>query len=136
MLHSLFIGCGVNEETLCIVLFICCKTVSLSKDIVACNIAQNWPFRSTLLVSTSKQDTFRMSSHLLLFGWCFLNLDQASGGTIDWTYNQGIKYSFTFELRDAGRYGFMLPANQIIPTAQETWKALMVIMEHARDHPY
>ncbi|XP_063164513.1 carboxypeptidase A1-like [Candoia aspera] len=61
---------------------------------------------------------------------------QASGGTVDWTYNQGIKYSYTFELRDTGRYGFMLPANQIIPTAEETWLALMVIMEHTRDHPY
>uniref|UniRef100_A0A667HRB4 Carboxypeptidase A1 n=1 Tax=Lynx canadensis TaxID=61383 RepID=A0A667HRB4_LYNCA len=30
---------------------------------------------------------------------------QASGSTIDWTYSQGIKYSFTFELRDTGRFG-------------------------------
>ncbi|KAL6480608.1 hypothetical protein MHYP_G00116410 [Metynnis hypsauchen] len=61
---------------------------------------------------------------------------QASGGTIDWTYNQGIKYSYTFELRDTGRYGFILPANQIVPTAQETWLALMVIMEHTKNNPY
>ncbi|KAG8138516.1 hypothetical protein E2320_004401 [Naja naja] len=62
--------------------------------------------------------------------------NQASGGTVDWTYDQGIKYSYTFELRDKGRYGFLLPANQILPTAEETWLALMVIMEHTRDHPY
>ncbi|XP_075883324.1 carboxypeptidase A5 [Nelusetta ayraudi] len=55
---------------------------------------------------------------------------QASGTTIDWTYDQGIKYSYTFELRDTGRYGFALPANQIVPTAQETWLALMVLMTH------
>ncbi|KAI7812031.1 carboxypeptidase A1-like [Triplophysa rosa] len=61
---------------------------------------------------------------------------QASGGTIDWTYNQGIKYSYTFELRDTGRYGFILPANQIIPTAQETWLALKVIMKHTKNNPY
>ncbi|XP_049578681.1 carboxypeptidase A1 [Syngnathus scovelli] len=61
---------------------------------------------------------------------------QASGGTIDWTYNQGIKYSFTFELRDTGRYGFALPANQIIPTARETWLALMAIMDHTLKNPY
>ncbi|XP_066504974.1 carboxypeptidase A1-like [Hoplias malabaricus] len=61
---------------------------------------------------------------------------QASGGTIDWTYNQGIKYSYTFELRDTGRFGFVLPANQIIPTAQETWLALMAIMEHTKDNSY
>lgn len=66
----------------------------------------------------------------------FFPQDQASGGTIDWTYNQGIKYSFTFELRDTGRYGFLLPASQIVPTAQETWLALKVIMRHALEHPY
>ncbi|KAF1386453.1 hypothetical protein PFLUV_G00095020 [Perca fluviatilis] len=60
----------------------------------------------------------------------------ASGGSIDWSYNLGIKYSFAFELRDTGRYGFILPANQIIPTATETWLALKHIMEHVRDHPY
>lgn len=62
--------------------------------------------------------------------------DRASGGTIDWTYNQGIKYSFTFELRDTGSYGFLLPARQIVPTAEETWLALKVIMEHTRDNLY
>uniref|UniRef100_UPI0037E8EFB1 carboxypeptidase A4 n=1 Tax=Semicossyphus pulcher TaxID=241346 RepID=UPI0037E8EFB1 len=61
---------------------------------------------------------------------------QASGGSIDWSYNLGIKYSYAFELRDTGRYGFILPANQIIPTATETWLALKHIMEYVRDHPY
>ncbi|TFJ99651.1 tetratricopeptide repeat protein 31 [Platysternon megacephalum] len=70
------------------------------------------------------------------YGSIITTIYQASGGTIDWTYNQGIKYSFTFELRDTGRYGFLLPANQIIPTAEETWLGLMTIMEYTRDHPY
>ncbi|XP_049929797.1 carboxypeptidase A4 [Epinephelus moara] len=61
---------------------------------------------------------------------------QASGGSIDWSYDVGIKYSFAFELRDTGRYGFILPANQILPTATETWLALKHIMEYVRDHPY
>ncbi|KAM4672487.1 carboxypeptidase A2-like [Amazona ochrocephala] len=61
---------------------------------------------------------------------------QASGGSIDWSYDYGIKYSFAFELRDTGRFGFLLPANQIIPTAEETWLGLKTIMEHVRDNPY
>ncbi|KAG7257582.1 hypothetical protein CRUP_037397 [Coryphaenoides rupestris] len=61
---------------------------------------------------------------------------QASGGSIDWSYNVGIKYSYAFELRDTGRYGFLLPANQIIPTASETWLGLKHIMEYVRDNPY
>ncbi|XP_077328625.1 carboxypeptidase A2-like [Lithobates pipiens] len=61
---------------------------------------------------------------------------QASGGSIDWTYDIGIKYSFAFELRDTGRYGFLLPATQILPTAQETYLGLKKILEHIRDNPY
>ncbi|XP_033882840.1 carboxypeptidase A1-like [Acipenser ruthenus] len=70
------------------------------------------------------------------YGSIINTIYQASGGTIDWTYNQGIKYSYTFELRDTGRYGFILPANQIIPTAQETWLAIKTIMEHTYNNPY
>ncbi|XP_072508838.1 carboxypeptidase A4-like [Notamacropus eugenii] len=61
---------------------------------------------------------------------------QASGSSIDWAYENGIKYAFTFELRDTGHYGFVLPAKQILPTAQETWLALEVIMEYVKDHLY
>ncbi|KAI1882298.1 hypothetical protein AGOR_G00249240 [Albula goreensis] len=70
------------------------------------------------------------------FGSWISTLYPASGTTADWGYKNGLRYSFTFELRDTGRYGFLLPANQIIPTAQETWLALMTLMEHVRDHPY
>nr|XP_056703120.1 carboxypeptidase A2-like [Euleptes europaea] len=61
---------------------------------------------------------------------------RASGGSIDWAYDYGIKYSFALELRDTGQHGFCLPANQIIPTAEETWLALKTTMEYVRDHPY
>ncbi|XP_064309374.1 carboxypeptidase A1-like [Phalacrocorax carbo] len=61
---------------------------------------------------------------------------RADGTTIDWAYDNGVKYSFTFELRDTGRYGFLLPSTQIIPTATETWPALLDIMLHVLEHPY
>uniref|UniRef100_H3C0J6 Carboxypeptidase A1 n=1 Tax=Tetraodon nigroviridis TaxID=99883 RepID=H3C0J6_TETNG len=70
------------------------------------------------------------------YGSVINTIYQASGITIDWTYKQGIKYSYTFELRDTGRYGFILPANQILPTARETWLALMAIMNHTFQNPY
>ncbi|XP_012520199.1 PREDICTED: carboxypeptidase A4 isoform X2 [Propithecus coquereli] len=60
----------------------------------------------------------------------------ASGSSPDWAYDNGIKYAFTFELRDTGHYSFLLPASQIIPTAEETWLGLRTIMEHVRDHLY
>ena len=46
----------------------------------------------------------------------------ASGNSIDYTYGAaGIKYSYSIELRDKGRYGFLLPADQIVPTGEETF---------------
>ncbi|XP_043261610.1 zinc carboxypeptidase-like [Colletes gigas] len=56
----------------------------------------------------------------------------ASGGSMDWvrgTYKTPI--TFTYELRDTGRYGFILPANQIIPTAEETLDSLVAMFEQA-----
>lgn len=73
---------------------------------------------------------------LFFFFFALLYLDLASGITVDWAYDSGIKYAFSFELRDTGRYGFLLPATQIIPTAQETWVAIRTIMEHTQNHPY
>uniref|UniRef100_A0A2K6LZG4 Carboxypeptidase A2 n=1 Tax=Rhinopithecus bieti TaxID=61621 RepID=A0A2K6LZG4_RHIBE len=61
---------------------------------------------------------------------------QASGGSIDWSCDYGIKYSFAFELRDTGHYGFLLPAHQILPIAEETWLGLKAVMEQVLDHPY
>ncbi len=38
-------------------------------------------------------------------------IDVATGGSDDWAKGvAGIKYSYTLELRDEGRYGFELPA--------------------------
>ncbi len=49
-------------------------------------------------------------------------LDATTGGSNDWSYGVlGLKYSYALELRDTGRYGFLLPANQILPTARETF---------------
>lgn len=46
----------------------------------------------------------------------------ASGGSMDWTLGEaGVPYSMAMELRDTGLYGFLLPPNQIIPTAEEVW---------------
>lgn len=51
----------------------------------------------------------------------------APGGSDDWSYNQGIKYSFTFELQDTGRYGFLLPPSHIGKACNEALLALKTI---------
>ncbi|XP_019294650.1 carboxypeptidase B [Panthera pardus] len=60
----------------------------------------------------------------------------AAGGSDDWAYDQGIKYSFTFELRDKGRYGFVLPESQIRPTCEETMLAIKYLARYVMEHPY
>jgi len=61
----------------------------------------------------------------------------ASGGSMDWALGvAGISYSYGMELRDTGLHGFLLPPDQIIPTAEETWAfhkhaARMIIDEFA-----
>ncbi|KAM9604442.1 carboxypeptidase B [Trichechus inunguis] len=60
----------------------------------------------------------------------------AAGGSDDWAFDQGIKYSFTFELRDTGRYGFALPESQIQPTCKETLLAVKYIANYILKHLY
>lgn len=51
---------------------------------------------------------------------------QAGGGSNDYIYEAlGVKYSFALELRDTGRYAFLLPKEQILlPLGFETSSAL------------
>ncbi|XP_032691436.1 zinc carboxypeptidase-like isoform X2 [Odontomachus brunneus] len=54
----------------------------------------------------------------------------ATGSTIDYikgTY--GKRYVYTYELRDQGRYGFLLPPEQIIPTGEETMDSVVALMK-------
>ncbi|XP_046443448.1 carboxypeptidase B-like isoform X3 [Daphnia pulex] len=55
----------------------------------------------------------------------------ASGGSIDWIKGEaGIPYAYTVELRDTGDFGFLLPADQILPNNLEMWEAVKVIAEY------
>uniref|UniRef100_A0A0P5P3C1 Carboxypeptidase B n=1 Tax=Daphnia magna TaxID=35525 RepID=A0A0P5P3C1_9CRUS len=49
----------------------------------------------------------------------------ASGTSQDWAKGvAGVRYSYTLEMRDAGVRGMILPAQQIVPTAEETWAGI------------
>ena len=50
-----------------------------------------------------------------------------SGGSVDWTYGVRDIFSFSYELRDTGTYGFLLPAEQIIPNNEEILPALLYL---------
>nr|XP_054749055.1 carboxypeptidase B-like [Lytechinus pictus] len=66
-----------------------------------------------------------------IYGPSARTLYAASGCSEDWGYvTLGAKYSYVVELRDTGRYGFLLPANQIIPTGEETYEAVKALCKH------
>lgn len=43
----------------------------------------------------------------------------------------GIPFSFTFELRDNGTFGFELPVDQIKPTCEEAYRGALYIITYA-----
>ncbi|KAK5640388.1 hypothetical protein RI129_011199 [Pyrocoelia pectoralis] len=59
----------------------------------------------------------------------------ASGGSIDWVagVHRNVRLVYTFELRDLGRYGFLLPPDQILPTSEETLDAVISMFQQLDD---
>jgi len=56
---------------------------------------------------------------------------QVSGSSVDYAAeNVKATYSMTVELRDTGNYGFVLPANQILPSAEEAWAGLAYLLKN------
>ncbi|XP_025601863.2 zinc carboxypeptidase-like [Athalia rosae] len=57
----------------------------------------------------------------------------ASGNSMDWVRGAlKIPVTFTYELRDRGRFGFILPADQIVPTGEETLDSLVALLQTSR----
>lgn len=54
----------------------------------------------------------------------------AAGASDDYAKSIGIKYAYTIELRDEGRYGFVLPATYIQSTGKEA-QAFIHTVAHA-----
>ena len=64
----------------------------------------------------------------------------AAGGADDWARGEmGIKWVFLIELPDTGTFGFLLPANKIVPTGQSVFegiRALAVTIRHKLSYYY
>ena len=60
--------------------------------------------------------------------------DPAAGASDDW-YKGVLKarFAYTVELRDTGRHGFVLPADQIKPSGEELWEAQRVVLQKMVD---
>ncbi|CAJ0951073.1 unnamed protein product [Ranitomeya imitator] len=67
------------------------------------------------------------------YGPIYTTIYPVCGSSIDWSYYEGIKYSFVFELRDEGDYNFLLPEHDIEPTCKETMLAVRNIASYLID---
>ncbi|KAJ8681685.1 hypothetical protein QAD02_017477 [Eretmocerus hayati] len=61
----------------------------------------------------------------------------ASGSSSDWVKSTfKLPLVYTYELRDTGRNGFILPASQIIPNAEEVLASLIAMFSEASKYGY
>jgi len=59
----------------------------------------------------------------------------ASGSSADYTYGVcGVLFSYGVELRDTGAHGFVLPADQIVPTGEETFEGIKALGQYMIAH--
>lgn len=56
----------------------------------------------------------------------------ASGTAQDWYFDGLGALGWTYELRDTGQFGFVLPPDQIIPTAMEVFEGISTLTRFAR----
>lgn len=70
--------------------------------------------------------------NLLLF-----ETDVAVGSSLDWVKaNFRLPISFAYELRDTGRHGFLLPADQIVPNCLEVLDSIVAIFAESKKFGY
>jgi carboxypeptidase A1 len=46
-----------------------------------------------------------------------------------------VTFSYGVELRDTGKYGFLLPDDQIAPSGEETWAGVAALADHIIANP-
>ena len=68
-------------------------------------------------------------SIIIFLIYMFFFTDLESGTTKDYTYGfLNIRYTFSMELRDTGKYGFLLPSHLIEPTAKEAFEGIKAMI--------
>ena len=78
--------------------------------------------RTAAAIKASKGKTFA-------YGPSCATLYATTGDSTDYLHGPGRSdYSITIELRDQGSAGFVLPANQILPSGEEQWAGMKVML--------
>lgn len=79
---------------------------------------------------------YKTGGHQYTVGPSATTLYSAAGGADDWAKGAaGVKYAYTIELPDTGRYGFILPASYIQSVAKEALSAVAVLAQEVQKTP-
>lgn len=138
---------GSEEETKNVANFILSHLTSIKAFISIHSYSQMllYPYSYTFDIAPNAQELDEISKGAMaelsslyntkyVYGPSAITIYPTSGSSDDWAYTQGIQYSFTFELRDRGRYGFLLPESQIKATCEETTLAVNYIANYVLSH--
>lgn len=72
-----------------------------------------------------------------IYIWKYNISDEATGGSVDWVKEHlQVPLVYCYELRDKGNFGFLLPADQILPNNQEVMDSLIEIIYQAKRFGY
>uniref|UniRef100_A0A8C4N3V3 Carboxypeptidase B n=1 Tax=Equus asinus TaxID=9793 RepID=A0A8C4N3V3_EQUAS len=75
----------------------------------------------------------RYETHYI-YGTIASTIYPTSGSSLDWAYILGIKHTFAFELREKGKFGFLLAESRIKSTCKETMLAVKFIAKYILKH--
>ncbi|KAK8091440.1 hypothetical protein PG997_001801 [Apiospora hydei] len=85
-----------------------------------------WTKAASMISETIRDSSDAATTYT--FGGSGATLYATSGSAPDHVYSVGrAEWSFTIELRDTGRFGFVLPPEQIRPAAEEMWAGQRVL---------
>ncbi|EFQ96343.1 hypothetical protein CFE70_003566 [Pyrenophora teres f. teres 0-1] len=97
-----------------------------------CNLRPENDAQHRSLASRAQSAITAVSGTPYTIGPSCSTLYATTGSSTDYTDVQGnATYSYTYELRDKGTFGFVLPANQIRPTVLETWAGVVSMLKDA-----
>jgi murein tripeptide amidase MpaA len=80
-----------------------------------------------LLNTAMQQAIASVHGRVYAAGPSYTTIYPASGTMPDWTWGGRSVLGWTIELRDTGQFGFILPPDQIIPTAEENMEAVYAL---------